>query len=105
MIDKSSYSELISIFKKLCPNSLIWAYGSRVNGTAHSGSDLDLAIVDYGDQDCDYLDIKEAIIDSNIPFLIDIFELNRLPESFRDEIKRNYIVLYSGKTNQSLTNL
>lgn len=32
---------LTDIFDVYCPNAEIWAYGSRVGGDAHSGSDLD----------------------------------------------------------------
>ncbi len=33
------------IFQKHLPSASIYAYGSRVNGDAHDGSDLDLAIL------------------------------------------------------------
>ena len=33
------------IFQKHLPSATIYAYGSRVNGDAHDGSDLDLAIL------------------------------------------------------------
>lgn len=96
IIDEKSLAELTGIFKKLYPKSLIWAFGSRVDGSAHSGSDLDLIIVDYGQENTDYIDLKETLKESSIPFLIDIFELNKLPDSFQQEIKRNYVVLYDG---------
>ncbi|MCL4700197.1 MAG: nucleotidyltransferase domain-containing protein, partial [Burkholderiaceae bacterium] len=35
---------LESIFKEITGDFEVWAYGSRVNGTAHEGSDLDLVI-------------------------------------------------------------
>jgi predicted nucleotidyltransferase len=101
-IDEKSLAELTGIFKKLYPKSLIWAFGSRVDGSAHSGSDLDLAIVDYGQEETDYLELKETIKESNIPFLIDIFELNKLPESFQKEIKRVYAILYDGPSSGAL---
>jgi len=95
-INKKHLEELINIFKTNYPNSVIWAYGSRIKGTAHEGSDLDLVIVDYGQDKNDYLELTEIINQSNIPFLIDIFELKRLPHSFQEEIKRDYVVLYDG---------
>ncbi|OQX28891.1 MAG: hypothetical protein B0D92_06590 [Spirochaeta sp. LUC14_002_19_P3] len=102
LIDEKSWIKLTGIFEKLYPKSLIWAYGSRIDGTAHSGSDLDLAIVDYGQDDRDYMGLKKAIQESNIPFLIDIFELDKLPDSFQQEIKRSYAVLYNGKVQRNL---
>jgi len=100
-IESKHLAELTGIFERLCPKALVWAFGSRVNGSAHSGSDLDLAIVDYGQEDADYMELKEALVESNIPFLIDIFELDRLPESFQREIKRSFVVLYDGREKEN----
>ena len=36
---------LLEIFEDYCPKAEIWAYGSRVHGDSHSGSDLDLDLV------------------------------------------------------------
>ncbi len=103
-IDKKHLNELKGILEKLYPKSVIWAFGSRIDGSAHEGSDLDLVIVDYGQEDTDYIELKETIKDSNIPFLIDIFELNRLPDSFQQEIRKKYIVLYDGSKKRTKYN-
>ncbi|WGK70395.1 nucleotidyltransferase domain-containing protein [Candidatus Haliotispira prima] len=102
VMDDSSLAVLKGIVKNLCPKSVIWAFGSRVDGSAHSGSDLDLAIVDFGQEGADYGELKAAVRESHIPFLIDIFELNRLPESFQREIQRSYVVLYDGRDGENL---
>lgn len=98
-IEDRHLNELKSIFKKLIPNSVVWAYGSRINGTAHEGSDLDLAIVDMGTEDIYLFEIEEVIAESDIPFLIDVFDLKRLPEKFQEEIRNSYIVLYDGSSD------
>lgn len=85
---------LRSIFDSYCPNAEIWAYGSRVGGDAHEGSDLDLTIITFGNKECSLFELKEILDESNIPFLVDISEFYNLPESFQAEIKRNYIVIY-----------
>lgn len=85
---------LLSIFKDYCPNAKIWAYGSRVDGDAHDGSDLDLVIKDFGDEKCSSGELKELLNDSNIPFLIDINEFDKLPETFQKEIEKKYIIIY-----------
>ncbi len=100
-IEKRHLAELTEIFARLSPKALIWAFGSRIDGSAHSGSDLDLAIVEYGGDDADYMELREAITESNIPFLIDIFELHKLPESFQQEIRRNFVVLYDGREKKN----
>ncbi|MDR2884269.1 MAG: nucleotidyltransferase domain-containing protein [Deferribacteraceae bacterium] len=89
---------LIDIFNKHCPNAEIWAYGSRVNGDAHKGSDLDLAIKELGESNIDAYELKEIIRESNIPFLVDIHEFNNLPDSFQREILRKYLTIYPQST-------
>lgn len=85
---------LIDIFDKYCPNAEIWAYGSRLGGDSHSGSDLDLAVKNFGSDKCYLYELKELINDSNIPFIVDILEFDKLPKSFQDEILNHYVVLY-----------
>lgn len=87
---------LTEIFDKYCPNATVVAYGSRIKNEAHSGSDLDLAIINFDEEEEEYslFDIRQAIHDSNIPFLVDIFILDTLPESFQKEINKENIVIY-----------
>lgn len=86
---------LKDIFVSYCPKAEIWAYGSRLNGNAHQGSDLDLVVKSFNDQSKNLYELKEILNDSNIPFLIDIHEFDKLPESFQKEIEKNYIVFYN----------
>ncbi len=85
---------LTDIFDKYCPHAEIWAYGSRVKGEAHAGSDLDLVIKDFHSDRAKLYELKELITGSNIPFLVDINEYNLLPKSFQGEIEKNYVVIY-----------
>ena len=84
---------LKDIIADYCPNAEIWAYGSRLNGDAHSGSDLDLVVKDFHSKDACLSEFKNLLSESNIPFLIDVQEFNKLPKSFQDEILKNYIIL------------
>jgi len=100
-IDAKSLQTVKKIIKENYPQALVWAYGSRVNGnakTAHEGSDLDLAVKDFGAEDKDIYKLREAFTNSNIPFLIDIFDYDRLPTAFHEEIKQKYLVIYDGNT-------
>lgn len=97
LIEKKYLDEVISIIQRMYPKSIVWAYGSRVDGTAHEGSDLDLVVKDFGQENAYLFELKEELNESNIPFLIDIFDFNRLPESFQKEIEKNYVVIYDGK--------
>ena len=89
MLEQKYLKELKKIFQQIIPEAQVWAYGSRVDGTAHSGSDLDIAVVGTGD----ITKLKNAIQESNIPFLVDIVKFENLPESFQKEILKKYVVL------------
>lgn len=85
---------LTDIFDNYCPNAEIWAYGSRIKGNAHSGSDLDLVVKNFNSQTAKLSELRQLINDSNIPFLVDINEFDKLPKSFQEEIKKNFIEIY-----------
>lgn len=73
------------------PDAEVWAYGSRVQGTAHEGSDLDLVVrnpVDPGKPQPDLSPLKEALSESRLPILVDVLDWALIPQSFQDEIKR-----------------
>jgi len=93
-------NEIKEIIKKNCPKAIVWAYGSRVDRTSHEGSDLDLVIKDYGQKNVNYLKLKEALQESNIPFLVDIIEFDGLSESFQAEIQKQYVVIYDGQSDK-----
>ena len=85
---------LTDIFKNYCPDAKFWAYGSRIKGNAHSGSDLDLVVKSFNSENAKLSDLRQLVHDSNIPFLVDINEFDKLPKSFREEIEKNYIEIY-----------
>ena len=73
------------------PNAEVWAYGSRVRGTSHDGSDLDLVVRNPNDlskPQTDLFDLREAFSESNLPILVDVLDWARIPERFRQEIIR-----------------
>lgn len=83
---------LQSLLQQYLPECAVWAYGSRVNGGSHEGSDLDLAVHNVQDFSA-YLDCIEAYRESRIPFLIDWHIFEKLPANFQDNIRKGYIVL------------
>ena len=89
LIEPKYLDELKQILKAVVPKAQVYAYGSRIDGTAHSGSDLDLSV----SGECCITDLKTAIEKSNIPFLIDVVKFENLPESFQNEILKNYVVI------------
>ena len=89
---------LLNIFQDINLPIEIWAYGSRVNGKAHSGSDLDLVVRTKNLTPLnlnEYIDLKQKIQISNIPILVEILDWARLPPSFHKNIQQNYEVLFN----------
>ncbi len=93
-IKPEHFKMLTDIFDGYCPDAEIWAYGSRVNGDAHDGSDLDLTVKSFNSDNKDIPTLKRVLSESNIPFLIDITEFDTLPSTFQKEIVKNYIKIY-----------
>ncbi len=92
-ISDSTFKKIKTIIKNLYPMAEVWAYGSRVSGNCHEGSDLDLVIIDFGVPKGSVQLIREAFRESDIPILIDIRYWQDLPTSFQEEIKKSYIVI------------
>ncbi len=105
MLLKTKYKQiLLDIFSEVSIPIEVWAYGSRVKGTAHDGSDLDLVIVtpDRKKLPVDVLmDLKEKIRESNIPILVELFDWARLPESFHKNINSCHEILFSVSYNRA----
>lgn len=87
-------NELKNIFSNYCPKAEIWAYGSRLTNDCHSGSDLDLTVKTFNDENKYLYELKELLNDSDIPFLIDINIFDNLSQSFQDEILKNYVKIF-----------
>lgn len=91
---------LREILARHVPEAEVWAYGSRVHGTAHEGSDLDLVLRspdDPGKDVANWPALQEALQASRLPMLVDVHLWNRLPASFHPEIERCYVVLQGGR--------
>ena len=88
--------EIVAWLHKHLPGVEVWAYGSRVNGRSHDGSDLDLVLrsPQLAEIDASQLaEITESLRESTVPFLIEARDWARLPESFHCEIERAHVVL------------
>lgn len=100
IIREKDRDKLIKIFSEVKIPMEVWAYGSRVRGTAHNGSDLDLVIRRYDLKkvpDDVMTNLMEAIRDSTIPILVQLFDWARIPESFKENISNCYEVFYKGQ--------
>lgn len=98
IIRNKDMETLHSIFSSFNLPFEVWAYGSRVSGEAHEGSDLDIVVRGTNLQQMPidiFMQLKEKIKYSNIPIVVDLFEWTRLPESFHKNIEANHEVIFS----------
>ena len=88
--------KLAALLREHLPGVEVWAYGSRVNGRSHDGSDLDLVLRGPGLQavPLEQLgDFTDAVRESTLPFLVEARDWTRLPARFHAEVERSYVVL------------
>lgn len=82
---------MLELFKRHIPEATVWAFGSRVSGDCHAGSDLDLVVIGATPKHVSKL--KTEFQKSNIPFLVDILRWESIPDYFQEEIKEGYVVV------------
>ncbi len=85
------------ILQHIVPRAEVWAYGSRVKGSNHDASDLDLVIRNPSalQKPIEQLTkLREAFRDSDLPLLIDMMDWAYLPENYRAEIEKLHVVIH-----------
>ncbi|MFI3300141.1 MAG: nucleotidyltransferase domain-containing protein [Candidatus Gastranaerophilales bacterium] len=92
-ISKEEYELIINLLKKHLPNTIVWAYGSRVKSTSTKYSDLDLVAFSDKSQNLAIGELKEAFEESNLAFRVDLFVWDNLPGQFKENIKKEYYAL------------
>lgn len=91
--------ELQELFKAHAPTFEVWAYGSRVTGNYHEGSDLDLVLIHPHHPEtkrCEtWFELREALSESNIPICVDVMDWASVPKEFHSQINKQKILLFS----------
>ena len=89
---------LIEQIELYIPAATVWAFGSRVKWSHHPASDLDLAVL------CDKETAKkvlpklnDVLVESDLPFKVQLLDFNRLPANMQENIKKEFVVLYQPK--------
>jgi predicted nucleotidyltransferase len=96
MVDLSfNYLTIVKdILHQFLPNHEVWAFGSRVTGTAKKYSDLDITIITNQPLDFGVLgDIRDAFSKSDLPFKVDVVDWATTSTEFREIIKNKYQVI------------
>ena len=93
---------LEALIQQHLPGVKVWAYGSRINGRSHDGSDLDLVLRTPGLERvpiAQLSDFEDALRESSIPFLVEARDWARVPERFHREIERDHVAMIEGTVN------
>ena len=90
--------ELRALLRRHVPDAEVWAFGSRVAGGAHEGSDLDLVLRHASNLSAPvpgWADLREALQTSTLPMLVEVHDWSQLPASFHAEIERRFVAIAS----------
>lgn len=88
---------LLRILQETVPRCEVWAFGSRVTGNARAGSDLDIVLRGPDIIPLPNLGaLREALEESSLPFFVDILDWRAIPDSFRENIRKERILLQKG---------
>lgn len=94
-IDMSSEQRgvLLALLRKHLPNTRVWVYGSRARLTAKKSSDLDMVVFARDEQKRQVGDLREALEQSDLPFRVDLFVWDDMPEGFQKKIESDHVTL------------
>lgn len=84
---------VLKLIERHLPNTTVWVYGSRAKGTARRYSDLDMVVFSTPEQKHEVYELREAFEESDLPFRVDLFAWDQVPESFKENIEAERIAL------------
>lgn len=94
LLSVNELSELKQILKVNLESEKVVIFGSRVNGTLHDHSDVDLAII--GEEKLSYdliAALREAFENATFSFRVDFLDYHRISKEFRSIIDETGVVL------------
>jgi len=84
---------LLRLLQQFLPNVGVWAFGSRIKGSARPTSDLDLVVFAKHTQRSQVFALQEALEESNLPFKVDLLIWDEIPDNFKSTIQNQFIEL------------
>jgi predicted nucleotidyltransferase len=84
---------LLDLLQCHLPDTTVWLYGSRVTGKAHPRSDLDMVVFSKPEQERQVSTLREALEESSLPFRVDLFVWDEVPETFKAAIENAHVAL------------
>ena len=96
-MSEEQFAEVMRLLSLHLSNIEVWAYGSRATFKAKPHSDLDLVAFSSKEQREDIYALREAFDESILPFRVDLFVWDDIPEHFKGNILSERVVLQSNK--------
>ena len=84
---------ILTLLQRHLPGTEAWVYGSRAKWMSRPQSDLDLVVFATPEQRRGVGNLREACEDSDLPFRVDLFVWDEVPETFRERIEAEHAVL------------
>ena len=82
------------ILQEIVPDREVWAFGSRIRGTARSYSDLDIVVMgDAALAVCTVNRLVEAFEVSELPIRVDVLDWCTLSSGFQSIIQQAHVVV------------
>ena len=92
---------VLSLLEKHLPNTTAWVYGSRAKWTARPQSDLDMVVFATPEQSSRVFGLREAFEESNLPFRVDLFVWDDVPERMQRQIEDDHVVFSTEKLSST----
>ena len=96
--------EVAALLQRYLPDTEVWAYGSRVKCTAKPHSDLDMVAFAAKEQSQAVASLREAFEESYLPFRVDLFVWDEVPEGFQRNIEEVRVVVQEKKHSKNPSN-
>jgi predicted nucleotidyltransferase len=98
MVDlESQYLKMVKniLQKNLSREAKVFVFGSRANNKAKKFSDLDLAISTPREISLTvFANLRSSFEESDLPYKVDIIDLNAIDQSFRKNIEPDLIMIW-----------
>ena len=92
-ITNEQHGTILALLERHLPGTEAWVYGSRVKWTSRPQSDLDFVVFATHEQRRQVDALREAFEESDLPFRVDLFVWDDVPDSFRHQIQADHVTL------------